>query len=189
MRNRSTAKVALFALLYVALLRVAVSQTRSPRTAISAPAVIAALVSAGLGVAASQLEFLSPVSASDRSPKLQVVGIENMSADTAGVKLRCTDNRECIPFYVLVHDPKGWGNRVKPLVAGNQRPAVASTVRLVRGGDRATLILETADLRISLPVICLQNGIRGERIRVASADRKRFYRAEVVAPGMLRGSL
>jgi hypothetical protein len=189
MVNQSTTKLALVGLLYVALLQVAVCQTPGKRTAISAAPVVAALVSAGLGVAASQLQFLSHVDATGQTPTLLVASIESMNAGTAKVKLRCTDNRECIPFYVLVHDVKGPGALAKPFVANSQRPAVDSTRRLVRGGDRATLILETADSRISFPVICLQSGIRGERIRVASADRKRFYRAEVVAPGMLRGNL
>lgn len=189
MLTRRTGKVALAALLYVALLQVAVGQTRSTRTTMSLEPVVAALASAGLGIGASQLEFLSHVSVTGQSPKLQVVSIQNMSGGTARVKLRCADNQECIPFYVLVHDIKGSRSQVKPFVASNERPRFESAQVLVRGGDHAMLILEKADLRISMPVICLQSGIRGQSIRVASTDRKQFYRAEVIAPGRLRGSL
>ncbi|MBZ5653716.1 MAG: flagella basal body P-ring formation protein FlgA [Acidobacteriia bacterium] len=189
MLTRKDGKVALFALLCGALLQVAVGQTRSTRMTMSPEPVVAALASAGLEVGASQLEFLSHVNATGENPNLQVVSIHNMSAETARVKVRCTDNQECIPFYVLVHDMKGSGSLAKPLVAGNDRPRLESIRALVRGGDHATLILEKADLRISMPVICLQSGVRGQRIRVASTDRKQFYRAEVIAPGTLRGSL
>jgi flagella basal body P-ring formation protein FlgA len=40
-----------------------------------------------------------------------------------------------------------------------------------------------------LPVICLQNGVRGQRIRVASKDHRRFFEGEVVGTGVLKGSL
>jgi flagella basal body P-ring formation protein FlgA len=42
---------------------------------------------------------------------------------------------------------------------------------------------------ITLPVICLENGSQGERIRVSSTDRKFTYLGEIVAPGMLRTQL
>ena len=59
---------------------------------------------------------------------------------------------------------------------------------VIRGGDHATLILESPDFRMRFPVICLQSGVRGQRVRVASPDHKQFYEAEIVAPGMLKGS-
>jgi hypothetical protein len=40
-----------------------------------------------------------------------------------------------------------------------------------------------------MPVICLQGGVRGQTIRVASTDRKQVFDAEIVATGMLKGNL
>jgi len=65
----------------------------------------------------------------------------------------------------------------------------SSLQNVIRGGDHATLILESPDSRMRLPVICLQSGVLGQRIRVASPDRKQYYEAEIVSPGMLKGNL
>ncbi len=111
-----------------------------------------------------------------------------ITARTIQVRLRCQDNHECLPFYVLVHgidDPKALGAEPKALRALAQAAMPAT----VRGGDHAILILETADSRLSFPVICLQSGNRGQKVRVSSPDHARFYDAEVVAAGLLKGSL
>jgi flagella basal body P-ring formation protein FlgA len=44
-------------------------------------------------------------------------------------------------------------------------------------------------MRITLRVICLENGARGERVRVSSTDHKRIYQAEVIDPGLLKSAL
>ena len=93
-----------------------------------------------------------------------------------------------MPFYVLVH-----GLDTVELKATEVRalpaPAASAPQNVIHGGDHAMLILESADSRMSLPVICLQSGVRGQTIRVASPDHRQVYEAKVVAPGMLKGSL
>jgi hypothetical protein len=119
---------------------------------------------------------------------MKVVGMTDAAPGTIKVKLRCRDSHECLPFYVLVHGV----DRVK--VGSAKEGAMplskaSSRQNVVRGGDRAILILETPDSRMSFPVICLQAGTRGQKVRVTSTDRRRFYDAEVVAAGILKGSL
>jgi hypothetical protein len=163
------------------------------RPSLSKRQVADAMISAGIPVKAAQVEFLSQLSASE-DVSLQVVTIRTSTEGTATVKLRCHDNRECLPFYVLVHDVRSAGvsdvhHRRVQIATGQARTDKVSSPRLVRGGDHATLLLETSDFRISLPVICLESGMRGQRIRVTSRDGRRFYKGEVVEVGILRGSL
>jgi flagella basal body P-ring formation protein FlgA len=56
-------------------------------------------------------------------------------------------------------------------------------------GDPATLVFDNSRLRISLPVICLQSGSRGQTIRVESRDHKRFFKAKIVESGLLKATL
>ena len=51
------------------------------------------------------------------------------------------------------------------------------------------LLLEGNHVHIRLTVICLENGTKGQTIRVASKDRKLTYKAEVIEDSTVRGSL
>jgi hypothetical protein len=176
------------AVMLLAAMPAAMSQTPVVRTTVLAHSVADAMQRTGTAVNLDQIELLSGGSDIGESAELRVSSVTNRTDGALKVKLRCRDNHECLPFYVLVHGldqahlilPE---RRAQPLAA-----AVASQ-NLIRGGDHATLILESPDSRISMPVICLQSGVRGQTIRVASTDRKQFFEAEIVATGMLKGSL
>jgi len=164
------------------------------RVAISAEQVAGAIAATGAVVRASQVKFLAQVSASREDISLEVVSVKNHDQQ-ATVKLRCHNSQECLPFYVLVERVGAVSlpvpAPVKELPRRDGRPAAAGTASLsmVRGGDRATLVLESSDLRISLPVICLESGEQGQKIRVSSRDHKQFYEGEIVAAGFLKGRL
>jgi hypothetical protein len=150
--------------------------------------VIDAIALAGLPVSASQIEMLAGSGNAMGNVSVRVVSISDRTDGTAKVKLRCQDNHECLPFYVLVHGV----DHMKVTNAAIPATAVLNTTpppNVIRGGDRAFLILETPDSRMSFPVICLQSGAPGQKIRVTSSDRKRSYDAEIVAAGLLKGSL
>jgi len=175
-----------------------VARASSPaqRFAISSQQIADALASSGLSATAAQVEFLSDVSAATDHALLQVVSTASRPAGAAIVKLRCHDNNQCLPFYVLVHafktallNSQVAGPRLQ--LASGREPLLETTSfpRMVRGGDPAILVLESADSRIRMPVVCLQNGARGQRIRVASRDHRRFFEGEVVGAGLLKGSL
>jgi hypothetical protein len=176
----------------VAVIPIAASETAgsSSSAQIGGPLrrIIDALVSAGLAVSAHQIEMLSGAGNAIGNASVRVVSISGGAGGTTKVKLRCQDNHECLPFYVLVHGI----DSVKVTNAAAIAEPLVDSIRpqdIIRGGDRAILILETADSRMRFPVICLQSGAPGQRIKVTSADRKRSYDAEIVAPGLLKGIL
>jgi flagella basal body P-ring formation protein FlgA len=179
------------------LVPMAAAASQAPaRFAISTRQIADALASAGLMVSVSQVEFLSAVSTASDHALLQVVSTANRAAGIAIVKLRCHDNHECLPFYVRVHSSsrqtQSYGTGGTRLQLASERESLVedtSFPRMIRGGDPAILILESADSRISMPVVCLQNGTRGQRIRVTSKDHRRFFEGEVIGTGMLKGSL
>jgi hypothetical protein len=180
------------ALLFIPMIVNAGETSNYAHVPISREQVADAMVTAGLTADGTQVELLSMVSAKIASPSLQVVSISRTTAGTVGVRLRCRQNGVCLPFYVLVHSKTSAAS--PRLKADGEVPAgspqgIAKAASEIHGGERATLILENADLRISLPVICMQSGSHGQRIRVTSKDGLRFFEGEVIGAGMLKGSL
>lgn len=188
MLNRNGAsKLVVSVLALVAAVPVAMSQARVA-SVVSAQRVADAMASAGLAVSPNQIELLSGVSTARESASLRVVSVTHRTGGTVKVELRCHDNYECLPFYVLVHGLDGV-KEGHSKTAAVSAAAARSPKDMIRGGDHAILIVETPDSRMKFPVICLQSGVLGQRIRAASPDRKQLYEAEVVAAGILKGKL
>ena len=159
---------------------------KRPRFDVSPQRVAAALAAAGVSATAGQVRFLDPVTALVQDPRLQVVRVGNWTGGALKAELRCHDHRACLPFYVLL------GGGTADAQGGTPQKGVTDSLdksALMRDGDPATLLFEGSTLRISMPVICLQSGNRGQTIRVASTDHKRFFSAEIVGSGLLKAAL
>ncbi len=187
LKEKGINKLAWAVLAFVSVMP-AVSQTGAAAPSSLAQRVVDALALTGITVGPRQIEFLSGTHRARESEGVRVVSVTDSTAGTAKVKLRCPDNHDCLPFYVLVHSLTGASLRSTKLQAPPISAANAPQ-NVVRGGDRATLVLESPDSRLSFPVICLQSGMLGQKIRVASPDRRQVFDAEVVASGMLKGKL
>jgi hypothetical protein len=181
-------KLAWCALIFAASLPVAMSQTDAARSVVSTRQVVDAMAAVGIAVNLNQIDILSGSSGTRENANMRVVSVTTQNVGGLKVKLRCQDNQECLPFYVLVHGLNG-ANLSSTIARSTPVTKASSPQNVIRGGDRATLILESPDSRMSLPVICLQGGVRGQTIRVASPDHRQLFNAEVIAPGILKGSL
>jgi hypothetical protein len=181
------------ALVFGIVMPLARGQTTVVRTAASAHRVADAMELAGVPVNPDQIEFLSGERNLRDSAQVRVLSMANRTFGDSTVKLRCEDSRECLPFYVLVHglDRVNLDAAHVAAAAPAAVPVAAANAEqnLMRAGDHATLILQSGDSRINMPVICLQGGLRGQTIRVASTDRRQSFEAEIVAAGILKGSL
>lgn len=175
---------------------VAAAQPRDPGFSISSQRVAQALGQAGVPVTPGQVRFLSKVSATSKDYGLQVINVAKWTGDTWKAELRCRDHGTCLPFYVLLSSR--WaadtsGQTLAPETGtspqGRDLLPIPAKQILMRDGDPATLVFESSTLRITVPVICLQSGNRGQRIRVVSTDHKRFFKAEIVEPGLLKATL
>lgn len=115
------------------------------------------------------------------------------------VRLGCAKAQSCGGFLVYVFLPKNlpedWrptlvravpassGERLKTAAPQNAHPP------LIAKGKVATLILEDASMRISVPVICLEPGLLNQDIRVFDKRSRRIYVAQVIGDHLLRASL
>ena len=147
-----------------------------------------ALGEAGVAAPAERIEFLSQVRTRHANEDLRLISVAEWQEGTLKAEMGCAERRDCLPFYVLVRD-----TAISPdLLNGRQAKSAEATpaspkMHDVHKGDAAILFFESNDSRITMRVICMQNGDRGERIRVASADRKHFYQAEIIEPGLVKG--
>ena len=168
------------------------NQTANSRFAISTRHITHALLQAGVPTSGLQVELLSPVSSTNINPAINVVNISKWKENSFKALLKCQDNTQCLPFYVLLHKSEGTEIPAPLMNAAElQREPVKKLVEkpLIKTGQRATLVLKSQTMQITLPVVCLENGNKGQRIRVASPDRKQNYQAEVVQAGLLEGTL
>lgn len=166
----------------------AMAQTRE-RFDVSPQRVAEALAAAGVPATTGQVRFLDPVTALVQDPRLQVLRVGNWTGGALKAELRCHDHRACLPFYVLLSSSGAADAQGRTLSVQKTVTESPDKSALMRDGDSATLLFESSALRISMPVICLQSGTRGQTIRVASTDHKRFFSAEIVGSGLLKAAL
>lgn len=170
-----------------------VAEASSDKWRLVTPQQIAETISAaGTPVLAAQVELLGTIRAA-KDARFVLEGTASRNHDVVTVRLRCEKSRDCLPFYVVLHGLSvdiGL-EKLGASAADSHAETVKTSAKqeIIKGGDRATLVLESGDMRIVMPVICLQNGFRGQTIRATGRDRKKIYEAEVIETGLLRGTL
>jgi hypothetical protein len=166
------------------------------RTPITREAIVATLNTSGIGIEPDQLEQLSAMSSAEANPQLRVMSVDTLDADSDKVLLRCEHSTACLPFYVLIHWGKP-GDKTRPgrsSQASSQNAGQASSGQqaedwLVRSGKFVMLMLDGEYIHMILPVLCLENGGRGQQVRVISKSTKRRYVARVTGPGLVQSAL
>ena len=148
----------------------------------------------GMQIADQQVSLLANVVATEPNPALDILSVtplgdrssDKHSGPRSLVKLACHLPSRCLPFYAIVTLPVG-------LAAGPGSPSATDAFRpkdvfTIRAGVHATMVMDDDRAHIQVAVICLENGIAGHRIRVASPDHKQIYVAEVVSANLLKRS-
>jgi hypothetical protein len=152
--------------------------------------VVEALHDAGISARPSEVEFLASVPVTAPDVALRISGWRKLDSGTFWVRLTCRHTQDCLPFFILLHpsDPS-----IVPsfpvLPESDIHPAFVKKVRkplLVRAGSRATLLLQSGPARITTPVLCLDNGALGNRIRVKNPATKQILSAEIVGRGLVQ---
>jgi hypothetical protein len=161
---------------------------------ITAAEIAAAIRHAGMNVSAAQVELMSNAIAKSSAPMLKVQSIGPWVEDVSHVRLDCVVIGTCLPFVVAVsrsRDARGEA----ALLPSSQPPVRRSPVESAKSkaglrlGQPAVLLLDSKHVHIRLDVICLENGLIGQVIRVAGKTGERSYLAEVCSDGTLRGTL
>ena len=156
--------------------------------------VAAAIADSGLQTTAADITLPGSVFAFSPTPTLRIRSAQPMPDHSTVVRVECEGSGECLPFYAKVRKASGKSNGVPQKELRNSHAALVETKspRLgpaVHSGDQAVLRLEGDHVRIDIPVVCIESGDRGSRIRVRSAANRQVYTAEVIDVAILKGSL
>lgn len=148
---------------------------------------------------ASQLQWPQLLASTGKDSALQVLSASwDSRQQSMQLRLRCTARASCSSFLVQVSLPAAlseeWHNRLAPESGPNPRGHAdsalsASGAALTKKGKPATLILDSANMRISVRVICLQAGGLNQEIRVFDARTRHVFHAEVVGAGLVHAAL
>lgn len=163
------------------------------REDITSAEVASAIDAAGLQVLPMQVTLLSNVYAKTKAPTLKVESMEPWGAHRMRVRLDCTREQECLPFYVAVgltqtQDARVGNQSLEPISRLPERIVQQRTQATLHAGTPAVLLLEGTHIHIRLVVTCLEGGDVGQTIRVVDKGRH-TYLAEICRDGFLRGKL
>jgi hypothetical protein len=170
------------------------------RFALTVQQIAQTLSEKGIQTSDQQVTMLAKVVASERNPALDVLSVELLDDRSAGqvaearfrVKMACHLSGRCLPFYAVVKWPVGADEH-----AGNPSSGIRLLGNLIlnknapftiRSGAHATLVMDDERAHIEVAVVSLENGMAGQKIRVASPDHKQIYVAKVVSAALLRRS-
>lgn len=152
--------------------------------------VVAALHAVAIEATPDEIEFLTSVPASDSRTNLRVTDWRRLDQGSIWIRLACRRPQDCLPFFVLLHPDEP---RTLPL---HQLPASAATSvvskkkphapAFVRAGSRATMIMQRGAARITAPVVCLDDGELGSKIRVSNVATKQVLTAEILDRGLVQ---
>jgi hypothetical protein len=158
---------------------------------ISADQISSAISDAGMAVAPEQVTLLTRVWATTDTPRLKVRSIENSGNHTAIVRMECESPEQCLPFFVKTQMDHV-GSTTAPSMTVRASPGatrVGSKPIVMRSGSQAVLSLEGDRVHIRIPVVSIQEGSPGDKIRVRACSNRQLYVAEVIDATSLKGRL
>ena len=162
------------------------------RYTISTEQISIAISDAGMPVSPAQVKLLTQVRAATDAPRLKVESIQRLGNNAAIVRLGCGDSAQCLPFFVkaeLNQNARSEATQLSIVQVLPNPPRASSEQPVIRAGAQAVLLLESERVHIRIPVVCLENGAPGQRIRVRASGNRQVYVAEVVGATSLKGSL
>ena len=138
-------------------------------------------------LAAENVEMLGEPQTLVPHPELQIESWRQ-NRPLAGIefRMRCVKRSQCVSFLARVKlgpaELREFASR-KELRPGSHSRSIA--VALVRQGRPAKMAWQGNGFRLSIPVMCMQSGGIGDRIRVRDRRGRSFFVARVIGPAEL----
>jgi len=177
------------------------AQQPGPRFALRPEQIELAMERAQMPMRGVQVKLAAPVTSSSANAKLEIRSVAMVSPRELRLRIGCSELTECLPFFAVATYPEAIGRAALPVKldeksAGSEQPAhdlkkasaSSGSAALMRSGSPATLDLDSNKVHVRIEVVCLENGAAGEKVRVATRDRKLTYVAEVVTSTLLKGT-
>ena len=185
-------------LLGTALAMIPGGHAQAPRYSVTTEQVVAAMQGHAWSTEGVRVTLPAAITAAVADPKLGVEMASMLTAHEARLRIVCRVPAACLPFFATAVWPESAVSVAPPTdrkATGSERKTTASAAAnessagRLRAGASVTLLLEGERVHIEMQAVCLQAGATGEKVRVASRDRKQTFVAEIVNPTLLKGSL
>ena len=175
------------------------AHAQSPRFSVTSEQVVAAMQGQAWPIEGVRVTLPIAITAAVADPKLGIETVSRLNQHEARLRMVCRVSSACLPFFATAAWPEsaafvappsdrnaGSGERKTPALAADTHENSAGRLR---AGASVTLLLEGERVHIQMQVVSLQGGATGDKVRVATRDRKQTYVAEIINPILLRGSL
>ncbi len=174
-------------------------QAQAPRFSVTSEQVVAAMQGHAWSTAGVKVTLPAAITAAVADPKLGVQAASMLTAHEARLRMVCRVPAACLPFYATATWPESAESAAplsdrKAVSSERKTPAASAEANensagRLRAGASVTLLLEGERVHIQMQAVLLQGGATGDKVRVATRDRKQTYVAEIVNPTLLRGSI
>ena len=176
-------------LLAAVLAAIPAAPAQAPRFSVTSEQVVTAMRGHAWPIEGVRVTLPAALTAAVADPKLGIETASMLTSHEARLRIVCRVPAACLPFFANAVWPENEDIASRqPSIQAAAAPGESSTGRL-RAGASVTLLLEGQRVHIRMQAVCLQGGATGDKIRVATRDRKQMYVAEIVTPTLLRGSL
>lgn len=171
-------------LLYIAsLLLMGSFAAAQQRSALTREQVVDAARRAGVSLSEEQVSLTAGLTASGPGSLLKIEGEEAEGPLTLRLRLRCTGEASCIPFFGTVSFPDAESTKAAANIFRSSfsasLPIKTSAAITVHPGQRMHLLLQSTHMQIRLPVVVIDAGGAGSEVRVSSLDRKQMFHGVV----------
>ena len=147
---------------------------------------------------AGELEFMGPPPTNSRDFVVAGFYRDNLR-NALYVRMRCEPRVACVPFLVGLHASDAKSNVLRSAIAKNAKPFNKEETRtiirqanrcrqndlLVRAGRSASLIVRINGMRLTVPVLVLDCGSSGQRVRARVKKTNKFFEAQVTGENLV----
>ncbi len=158
--------------------------------------VVKAMQARQLPVDGVHVDLAAHISATVGEPVLEIQSAVLLNPHSARLRVGCQVHSECMAFYASAQ----WPATSQPITmamlaasAGKPGPGGGGTavkaVSALRPGSHAVLLIDQDKIHIRLPVICVQGGAAGDKVRVTTANRQQLFEAVILNSDELKGTL
>ena len=188
-------------LLGAALAVIPAAHAQAPRFSVTSEQVVAAMRGHAWSTEGVQVTLPAAMTAAVANPKLGVEKASMLTAHEARLRIVCRVPAACLPFFATAVWPESMESVLPPPPGRSadeakrkraEQPSTnanESSAGRLRAGASVTLLLDGERVHIQMQAVCLQGGATGDKVRVATRDRRQTYAAEIVSSSVLRGSL
>lgn len=166
--------------------------TPSEHFSITSKEVVQAMESKQLPVDGVEVVLPAHISTTVAEPALDVASVAVVDSHNARLRMECQVRSVCTPFYAAVHWSSAKTLSPQQIMSAHGAAIVAKAAAgqvMLRSGSTAMMLIDEDRLHIRMPVVCMQGGAVGDKVRVTTPNHRQTFEALILNAQELKGSL